>query len=192
MSSSDDYAAAKARYARIRHAAFTLTETDAVRLGISPRRFRLTDLDEAALTTWRRTWIDRHPTGSGGWDWDVISRPFRKNPAAFHLALWSGPKLCGLSVGSLSRKRPAGEGSVLCIHYIESAPARDHPMKGKVALIVLTAAEAYAWALGVSILRVSNPLDGALPIYLKLGFSVARDANGAVYCEKRLGGEMNE
>ena len=180
---SSEYDAAKARYARHRRAAFTRVASDAARTGFVPDGFRLTDIDEMALSAWRRTWLASHPSGSGGWDWEAVSRPFRKNPSAFHVALWCSGRLCGLAVGDLSRKRSSGEFTTCTIHYIERAPISGNPLRGKVVALAVAAAETYAHSLGAITLRISNPLPGVVRVYAEMGFSVVRA--GGRWCISR-------
>ena len=182
---SESYEDALARYARIRRIAYDDVTDRAVRAGVAGASLRLTDLDRTTLDAWARTWVQGRPFG-GGWDWKRISRPFRRRPAGFHLALWHGEVLCGLAVGRASAKRAGGVRHTLSLHYIEGAPDPEHPLVGRVALLVITAASLYARELGVSRLRLVDPLPGVLPLYSRLGFNVAASRGQPVYWEKRI------
>jgi hypothetical protein len=100
--------------------------------------------------------------------------------------VWSGADLCGLGVGRLSKRRLSGVRHTVSVHYIESAHARDHPLRYLIAPLVIAAAEAYASLLGCTRIRLIEPLPGIIPMYEDLGFAVAWKAGQPVYCERRI------
>lgn len=180
------YRLALARYAYIRAVAYEIVRDEAVDCGLAGPSLRLTDIDVHALEVWRSTWHGRHPSGDGGWDWERISRPLRRRPSAFHVAVWSGERLCGLAVGRPSARRAGGVRHTLSIHYMEAAPDQGHPLRRRVALLVTAAAEVYGRGLGASRVRLIDPVPGALRLYIGLGFAVARFRGGPVYCEREI------
>lgn len=177
---------AQSYYAGLRRIAYDHAAGEALVRGVHRAPVRLADTDEQTIAVWRSTWTGRHPSGAGGWPWDVLLRKAWRRPSAFHLAIWSGGELCGLAVGRLSRRRVLGIRHTLSVHFMEGSPHPRHPLKGDVALLVIVAADAYARAMGAHRLRLMNPLPGALPIYLRYGFTVARVTGQAVYCERRI------
>lgn len=177
---------ALARYARTRRIAYDEVVEQAVRGGVADASLRLTDIDHGVLDTWKVTWRTRNRSGDGGWNWERIFHPLRRRPAAFHVAIWSGDQLCGLAAGRVSAKRAGGVRHTVSIHFIESSPDRDQPLRGRVALLAITAAEVYGRALGASRIWLIDPLPGALPLYGKLGFKVALARGCPVYCEKEI------
>jgi hypothetical protein len=178
------YAEAKAYYQRHRLTAYTHVR---VALADAFPELRLAEIDARALAAWREQWTDPHPSGSGGWDWQTLSDKFRRNPAAFTLALWSRDLLCGLAVGSASQRRATGERAAVSVQFVESIPRRVHPMKGDVGLIATTAVAAYGAAIGATHVRLANPLEGAVHIYVALGFGTVRRHGRIVYCEREIG-----
>ena len=136
---------------------------------------RLTEIDETALFAWRQ-WI-RRDDRPGGWDWRAAHRSVRSHLNRFEVAIWSGYVLCGLAIGKASR----GD-SHLAIRLLEGNPAPAHPLKGKVAICALEAADRFARVLQKRQLRLIDPLPGALPTYQRLGFTVAPGNPRPPYC----------
>ncbi len=172
------------RYAHLRRLAYDLTER--VAHPTAAARVRLTDIDPHALDAWRRTWRHSHPLRYGGWDWDGLVGRVRRRPSAFQVAIWSGNALCGLAVGRVSRRRPSGRRHTISVHFLEGSPHADHPLRGQVARIALTAADAYGRELGATRLRLLDPLPGVFRLYEELGFGIAPESRGSLYFEKRI------
>ena len=146
---------------------------------------RLGFIDDGALDAWAATWAGRRdPAASGGWNWPALDGRLRR-PSAFHLAVWSGPTLCGLALGRLSKTRPVGRKHTVSVDFMEGAPF-PHPLRRSIALLTVAFAEAYGRAVGARRLRLVQPLPGALPIYLRLGFEVVYSGGRAVYCDRRI------
>lgn len=179
MVSGDDalhLAQAHAEYRVLREVAFHETRLAAGAAGLYPE-VRITDLTARAIMEWRRSWRQRHWTGEGGFPWDLLSTRYRQKPRAFHAAVWAGTSLCGLSVGWVS----AGHRNVT-LHYMESAPDPEHPLRGEITYLVFTAAEFYGRALGARRLVLRNPLDGVRARYQAFGFTlVAREGRNLYY-----------
>lgn len=176
----------KQHYARLRRQAFDSIVRDAVRSGIIRVPLRLTETDEVTITAWRAQWRGSHPSGYGNWDWERFLRRAWRRPSAFHVAVWSEDRLCGLGVGRLSKRRPAGLRHTLSLHFMESAHDHQHPLRHAVAALVIAAADAYGRLAGASRLRLIQPLPGVVHYYEAFGFEVAREAGQSVYCERRI------
>lgn len=177
---------AQQNYARRRRIAYAVVQDEAVRSALVRADVRLVETDERALEAWRATWSGPHPTGQGSWDWERLLRRAWRRPSAFHLAIWSGERLCGLAVGRVSKRRPAGVRHTVSVHFIESSHDRGHPLRHAIAPLVIGAAEAYGRLLGASRIRLVDPLPGAVPLYEALGFGIAKKAEQSVYWERRI------
>jgi hypothetical protein len=88
--------------------------------------------------------------------------------------------------GRPSKRRPSGGRHLLSLHYLEGNPSRDHPLRGHVAALALDAAESYAAALGISRVRLVNPLPGVIRLYERLGYRIVPEQGSRVYLEKRI------
>jgi hypothetical protein len=177
---------AQQHYARLRQRAYDLVEREVVDAGFVHVPLRLTSTDEHTVVAWRAGWQGPHPTGYGNWEWDrILPRAWRR-PSAFHVAVWSGDQLCGLGVGRLSKRRFIGVRHTISVHFVESAHDDRHPLRGKVAALVIAAAEAYGREAGASRIRLIEPLPGVVDLYADYGFRVARKAGQTVYCERRI------
>ncbi|HEY0015967.1 MAG TPA: hypothetical protein VGC13_06595 [Longimicrobium sp.] len=177
---------AQQRYARIRQHAYALARDDAFATGRVDAPLRLADCDPYTLSVWKTTWAGPHPSGWGGWDWEPLLRRAWKHPSAFHLAIWSDRILCGLAVGRVSDRDPAGLRHAVSIDFIESAHDPHHPLHGNIAVLATSAADAYGHALGARWLRLIQPLPGVVTLYTNLGFDVVREGDRVLYCERRI------
>jgi hypothetical protein len=177
---------AKQHYARLRRQAYAEVVRDAAQAEGIRVPLLLADSNEQTLEVWRNTWRATHPSGFGNWDWDALLRRAWRRPAAMHLAIWSGERLCGLSVGRMSRRRPSGVRHTISIRFIESAHERDHPLRHLIVPLAIAAAETYGRLAGAWRLRLMEPLPGLLRYYEDFGFEVARKAGQPVYCERRI------
>lgn len=180
------YRHAKLRYASVRRAAYATVLADPAVQRLTTPATRLADIDARALVAWERTWRTPHASGVGGWNWRNLTEEFRSDPAAFKTALWSGEVLCGMALGHPSHRTTKGNRERLSIHYMEGNPDPAHPLKRRVAPLLLAAAEVYGRDLGASAIRLIDAIPGVLPLYLQLGFAVVRTGSGIVYCEKEI------
>jgi hypothetical protein len=177
---------AKQNYARLRQIAYTRIRDEAVQTNFVRAPVLIADTDEHTIHTWQTSWTGPHPTNQGSWNWDYLLRRAWRRPSAFHVAIWSGDHLCGLAVGRASKRRAIGARHTISVHFIESAHNDRHPLRGRVAALVIAAAEAYGSLIGASRLRLINPLPGVIRLYEDYGFAVARKAGQPVYCERRI------
>jgi hypothetical protein len=166
--------AAEARYRDIRLAALKTAE-DIASAQLATRPVRLDIISAAALATFRDHWVG-HSRRRYPWPWAEIVENARKNePDRFEAAVWSGDTLCGLAIG-WTRKE-------FCrVDYLEGSPVPDHPLRGRVAVIVFGAAVAYATALGRAEVCLINPLPAVVPRYEALGFKLASPKGETPYC----------
>jgi hypothetical protein len=181
-----DLRRAHQQYARIRSVAYAVARQQVMTRGAVASPFRFADIDRTALDVWQAAWDRQQPFGYGSWDWRAIIRPIWRRPAGFPLAIWSGSHLCGMMAGRPSKRRPSGRRHTLSLYYLEGNPHRAHPLRGHVAALALTAAEAYARALGISHVRLVEPLPGVIRIYERLEYRIVREGGSRVYLEKRM------
>jgi len=179
--SDDEFVYAHARYAALREAALSLTAEQARAMGVISFEQRLTPITPAALRAYRSQWGTRHWSGHGGWNWEEKVRRYARKPRAFHAALWSGPTLCGLCIGSVCKSK-----AHLTLHFMESAPDPGHPLRGSVTEVMFSAARNYALALGIPKIYLREPLQGVLERYRRFGFSLASESRGPVYFQLEL------
>ena len=176
------YERAHRLYAELRRLSFDLALERSSALGLATPATRITPIDRAALRAYERSWtVHRHWTGEGGWPWDLLVKRYLKKPRAFHAALWEGDELCGLAVGAVSRGKQQ-----ITLHYMESSPKRDHPLRRRVRTLLFEAVLAYGRFLRTGNVFLRNPLPGALPLYLESGFEIAGKRKGLLYLRRTL------
>jgi hypothetical protein len=178
---ADEFVLAHEQYAARREIALSLTIAQARATRVVSAELSLTPIARDALRAYRTQWTTRHWTGHGGWDWEAKTHKYARKPRSFHVALWSGPTLCGLCVGSVCKSK-----AHLILHFMESAPDRGHPLRGSVTEIMFGAARNYALALGIPKIYLREPLQGVLGRYQAFGFSLAFEFRGTVYFQLQL------
>jgi len=82
--------------------------------------------------------------------------------------------------------RPSRERTNLTIHFVERWMSDSNPLKGFVAPIVADVANAYAGLLDAKFLRIKDPVEGAIPAYLSLGFEHTEPIKTVRYMERRV------
>jgi hypothetical protein len=184
--SDPTYQRVRQYYARLRRSAYQLAREEAIQSGAVTVPLRLADCDKHALAVWRTTWLDPHPTGSGGWDWNALLRRAWQDPSALNLAIWSERALCGMAVGRVSRRSHEGRRAWVSIDFVEGAPAPDHPLRGAVASLAISSADHYGRGLGAERLRIAEPLSGTLEMYVQMGFIPVWASGRVLYCERRI------
>lgn len=180
------YLMAQRKYAQVRAHAYAKVVKELQQSGRVQASVRITDLDRHALTAFRSQWAGQsHPTGVPVWDWPELVAPVRRRPTGLHLAIWSGEQLCGLAVGRASARTKSGVRNTLSVHRAASTPL-PHPLRRLIIPIVIACAVEHGRALGASELRLMNPLPGALPLYVGLGFTVVARGSQRLYCVRRI------
>jgi hypothetical protein len=168
--------AAENRYRALRRLAFQEAEAT---LGSAGIKADLRTIDATALEAfaeWRNRLV--------GWPWaDMVPDWRRGYPDRFDLAVWSDDTLCGLALG-----RPSPGPSHLALYYMEGAPPRHHPLKGRVMTVVLTALRAYAIVLSKKELRLVEPFPELIPTYCSpdVGFQLVTPRREAPYCRRSI------
>lgn len=105
---------------------------------------------------------------NGGWEWDSwVNHYRRKHHKRFEAAIWYGATLCGLCLGKAS-----GKNIHVRLEILEGSPDSNHPLRGRIAYIALTATELYGYACGASQVRIIDPVDGAINSYKALGYEL--------------------
>lgn len=127
---------------------------------------RLTPITSVALSA-KQKWPDagRRPP-NGGWDWQSWVTHFKSgNKKFFDVAVWHGNTLCGLGLGALSHRNVR-----VRLEIIEGSSDDFHPLKGRIALIVLTALETFGYMVGAEESLIMDPVDDAIQAYTPLGY----------------------
>nr|WP_281722282.1 hypothetical protein [Nitrosomonas nitrosa] len=170
---------AHSRYQGVRDAAYHVTWE---KLSPSCQNLKLWSIDDAALAFvdhyWRAGGVS-HP--DGGFPWRAITEQFHSTPRRFEIAIWSGNTLCGMAFGLPSR----GADNVT-IRFIERYWFSGNPLIGWIAPIVIDAADNYAKLLGKQWVKLKNPIIGAIPYYVALGFELAEPRLGATYYRRKV------
>ena len=167
---------AETRYRELRHLAFQAAQDD---LAAAGGNAELRAIDATALTAFG-TW----PARRVAWPWPDMAADWRRgHPDRFELAVWSGDALCALALG-----RPSPGASHMALYFMEGSPDPGHPLRRKVATVVITALRAYAIALGKGELRLVDPLPEVIPFYCSpaMGFELVRPRMEAPYCRRSL------
>lgn len=114
-----------------------------------------------SLSHSKRWEISESRKDDANWSWeDSIPSYSYRNPKRFDLAIWyANSQLCGLCIG-----KPTFTGARLRLDVIEGSPL-NHPLKGKVVSISISAAEAYADLIGADQIRIMRPLNKDLIRY---------------------------
>jgi hypothetical protein len=178
----DQYAEAHRLYSGLRDVAYCKALARCIAHGAADFATRITPITAEALAAYQSSWAGKtHWSGDGGWPWDLLVASVLKKPRSFHVAVWSGTRLCGLAVGSVSKGRRQ-----LMLRFMECCPDPDHPLRNRIALIVFEAATAFADALGAERILLRNPLPGVRRFYERFGFALAFERGGAVYFVRNL------
>jgi hypothetical protein len=175
------YVFAHERCATTRNTAFLTALRRARANGLIGPEVALTPITPRAIRAYQVQWRLDHWTGDGGWRWDQLMRRFTRKPRSFHAALWSGPDLCALCVGRVSKGRRS-----LTLHYMESAPDPKHPLRGIVTLLMFEAAVNYGLAMECDALLLREPLPGVMARYEAFGFRLDAGASRPLYFSRTL------
>lgn len=129
---------------------------------------RLSPINTTAIQSYK-TWpsSNRIPP-AGGWDWGSWVGYFRSHHKKyFDVAIWNGDQLCGLALGRLSKRNVK-----VRLDIIEGTPNKNHPLKGQIAYIGLTAMEAFGYAVGAEESLIIDPVKGAITAYSNYGYKL--------------------
>ncbi|MGH1374136.1 MAG: hypothetical protein ACRBBW_18995 [Cellvibrionaceae bacterium] len=108
------------------------------------------------------------------WDWSFSSRYCEVNPKAFDMSVWSGNRLCSLTLG-----RPTYKGTEMRLDFIERAPGIS-PYSGDMFRVSLLAYELYGTLVGATKLRIMEPMNDKLIAHYKTygGFELIPSLKG--------------
>ncbi|MBD0684072.1 N-acetyltransferase [Pseudomonas sp. PSB18] len=98
--------------------------------------------------------------------WHRVPDWKRRDAKGLDIAIWHREVLCGLCYAT-----PRKSTVRLKIVLLQGSPDHTHPLRGWVASIALLTTEFYARMLDCNQIEVQEPEAGAIPYYLKLGFS---------------------
>ncbi|MFM2044959.1 MAG: hypothetical protein RLY86_3535 [Pseudomonadota bacterium] len=141
------------------------------------------DIDDAALSCWRREWLPCTPPDRAwsDWDWSREVRAWRRHVDCFEVAIWSDNHLCGMALG-----KPSDARNNMSVYLLQGSPVPNHPLSGQVLPIILESAASYGYALGCRELRLVKPLDGPMSRYQSMGFRLVNARSSAPYCVRSI------
>jgi hypothetical protein len=171
------------RYEEFRAAAYQFSESalkaeikrNSAYASLTGVAIQFAPISDAAIRCWR------DDATNPIYPWDDLKSQFRPYIKRFEVAIWGNGRVCGMAIG-----RPSREHTNLTIHFAERWMSDSNPIKGFVAPIVADVANAYAIALGAQFLRIKDPVEGAIPAYLSLGFEHAEPIGRIRYMERRV------
>lgn len=153
----------KSKYADIRNQVYR-----EVPIIVGMPALRLTPINSVALSA-LTGWPDRKRNPpNGGWDWGSWTDYFKtRHKKYFDVAIWNGTKLCGLALGRLSLRNVK-----VRLEIMEGSTEKNHPLKGQIAYIGLTAIEAFGYAVGAEESLIIDPVPGAVASYRAYGYEL--------------------
>lgn len=96
----------------------------------------------------------------------------KSHPRRYEVAIWHNKVLCGVAIGRVCDSK-----QWLSLTHIEGNPDPNHPLKGMVVPLVVLGAQLYANLAATEsvspLLRIMNPVPGAVSTYNKAGFTRA-------------------
>lgn len=146
-----------------------------------PTGARLSEINAEAIRQTVHTW--KRPPGhnkiSFSWpilmDWD-----FSDKSNMFSLAIWNSNN----SLQALSAGRVVGVEHVR-LDVLEAIP-QDGTYEGGIFKINHNFLEAYARILGISEIRIKEPVDGLIDYYCSFGYTLFDDSSEVKYCQRFL------
>ncbi|MFW9082880.1 hypothetical protein ACOI9X_26980 [Pseudomonas sp. P2757] len=97
--------------------------------------------------------------------WNEVIGWKAREPLALDIAIWFEEELCGLCFADPNNSRRR-----LRIVRLEGRPGGTHPLKNRIGMLALIVIEQYAQFIGCTVLKIQEPLSGAVSVYQKLGF----------------------
>jgi hypothetical protein len=181
------YDAARRRHARARAHAYDAARDEVMGQAVCGPDLRITDIDEAVLYAWERTWHGAHPSGAGGWNWRTLVESMPRRAAVLQFAIWHGDDLCGLALGHASRRRWNGSRHTVTLTFVERrAEPPEVPLRGHMIAIATTVAREYGLLVGARHLRLRAPDRNLLPYYERYGFEAEWKGGLPLHCEKEI------
>lgn len=98
--------------------------------------------------------------------WHEVIAWKSREPRALDISIWFAGQLCGLCFANPNNSRRR-----LRVVRLEGRPGGTHPLKNRIGLLAMMVIEQYAHFVGCDVIEIQEPLDGAIPVYQKLGFS---------------------
>lgn len=131
-------------------------------------------VDEKDIYYVEREWKPREDNIYPIFDWGIIKNRSSKKPRAMMLSIYDNDLLCGLA-SSIPSKGTGSVFSNVTLNYIQGAPKGINPIKGSILGITLDAMYLYGKNLGKNNLYINRPLQGVVPYYEKMGFSLDKE-----------------
>lgn len=125
-----------------------------------------------------------HPDRKLQWDWVNWHAQYAKESERFEAAIRHNSALAGLVLG-VFKTPTADEPARLDIGFLEGRPG-EHPLKGKIAPIILDIAYFYAISRGATEVRIVEPLPKLVELYEALGYKQCVLPGRPIYCSRPL------
>lgn len=117
--------------------------------------------------------------------WEDIKKLSYSRPKGMGISIWSDAYLCGLAFSKPS-KGIGNERSNITLRYMQGAAPVINPLKGYIAPIVFDCNFMYGKLLGKNMVYISDPLKGAQPLYVKIGFSFDKGHRNGSYMGRKI------
>ncbi|MGB3123827.1 MAG: N-acetyltransferase [Pseudomonas sp.] len=103
--------------------------------------------------------------GDAQFPWEDVHEWKAMDVKGFDLSIWHDGQLCGLCYAT-----PRDSNVTIKIVLLEGSPDREHPLKGLIAALALSAIDTYARVLGCCCIEIQEPRPDVVPTYERLGF----------------------
>ena len=120
-------------------------------------KVRFEPIDALALSAFE-LWENPH------FCWREIAAWKSREPLSLDIAIWFEEQLCGLCFVNPNKSRQR-----IRIVRLEGRPGA-HPLKKRIAVLAMMAIDEFAQIIGSKCIEVQEPIQGAIPVYTKLGF----------------------
>lgn len=135
-------------------------------------------------------YVDKHWRRVGGnihdiFPWEKVKKLSDSRPKGMDISIWNDDYLCGLAFSNPS-KGVGNERSNITLKYMQGAASVINPLKGYIAPIVFDCNFMYGELLGKNMVYISDPLPGAQPLYVRIGFSFDKGHRNGSYMGKKI------
>lgn len=128
--------------------------------GLDLSKVRFEPIDAIALSAFE-LWENPH------FCWREVAAWKSREPLSLDIAIWLGDQLCGLCFVNPNKSRQR-----IRIVRLEGRPGAPHPLKKRIAILAMVAIDEFAQIIGSNCIEIQEPLQGAIPVYTKLGFKL--------------------
>ncbi|PCM48448.1 hypothetical protein CP335_17400 [Pseudomonas fluorescens] len=97
--------------------------------------------------------------------WREVAAWKSREPLSLDIAIWFEEQLCGLCFVNPNKSRQR-----IRIVRLEGRPGDSHPLKNRIGTLAMMVIDEFAQIVGSKFIEVQEPMQGAIPVYTKLGF----------------------